>query len=106
VTYEGRTAWVHVDERGDWILTITGTGIRHRLWNDEAVPLDCFPAKAMCAHLVRLGWTPDVWGAWNPNIPSAVGRLALAQMGGWRKAGELTWTIPCYREESDTLGVP
>lgn len=92
-----RIARVEVDQEGDWILTVAGTDIRRRLWNDRDVPYEIFPGSSMGHRLVELGWMPDRRSQYSTKSFSKVERLMLTAMAGWRKDGEKRWTIPCYR---------
>jgi hypothetical protein len=92
-----RTARVHVDEKGDWILTVAGTDIRKRLWNDEEVLFGSFPGASMGHRLVELGWMPDRRAMYASQTASRAEQMYLSAMAGWRQVGdEKTWTIPCY----------
>jgi len=91
-----RIARVEVDEEGDWILTVAGTDIRRRLWNDRDVPFDIFPGNSMGHRLIELGWMPDRRSMYAAQTGSAVERLYLSAMAGWREVDDKSWTIPCY----------
>lgn len=97
--YDMRIARVEIDQQGDWILTIAGTDIRRTLWNDRDVPYETFPGNSMGHRMIELGWMPDRRSMYNPQAHSAVERLTLTAMAGWRKAAENAWTIPCYQEQ-------
>lgn len=91
-----RIARVEVDQEGDWILTVAGTDVRRRLWNDRDVPYELFPGPSMGHRLVELGWMPERRSMYPAQTLSKVERLTLTAMAGWRKDGEKAWTIPCY----------
>lgn len=98
MTYEQRIARVEVDEEGDWILSVSGTDIRRRLWNDDAVPYRHFPGNTLGHRLIELGWMPDRRAMYGSTSSSRVEALVRSAMAGWRQAGERVWTIPCHRE--------
>lgn len=94
-----RIARVTVEDNGDWILTVAGTDIYRKLWNDEDVAPGTFPGLAMGVHLIEEGWRPDRRGSYSARTHSPVERMLLTVRAGWREAGEKSWTIPCYREK-------
>jgi hypothetical protein len=94
--YDRATARVTVDDKGDWILTVTGTDIYRKLWNEDEVVR--FPGASMCHRLIEEGWTPDRRAGYVSSRHSPVQRMLLSQQAGWQPSGKNSWTIPCWRE--------
>lgn len=97
-----RVARVIVDGEGDWILTISGTDIRQRLWNDRDLDPGDFPGNAMGHRMIGLGWKPDRRAMYGPKVHSTVESRLLNMRAGWREDGEKSWKIPCYPRDEVT----
>jgi hypothetical protein len=94
-----RTARVEVDEDGDWWLTVEGTEIRRKLWNDRNVECD-FPAASMGHRLIECGYMPDRSAMKAEQYETLPEKLHATLMGGWDgdpKSPRGPWTIPCHQ---------
>lgn len=97
--YDWAVARVTVKDNGDWILTVAGTDIYRKLWNDEDLTPGAFPGQSMGHRLIEEGWMPDRRASYNARTDSPVERMLLTVRAGWSDAGKKSWTIRCYREK-------
>lgn len=98
--YDYRVARVRVNRHGDWLLSVAGTDIYRKVWNDRDLQSPAFPGQSLGHRLIELGWMPDrcaMYGAFDRSDPQ---KLALTELGGWVPSDteDGVWTIPVYRE--------
>lgn len=89
MAYESRIARVEIEEDGNWVLTIQGTGVHEVLWNNSDLKsegIGGFPGFSMGHRLIARGFMPDR-------------RDTRWFSSGWRPVGKDAWVIPCYRDE-------
>lgn len=67
------TAFVEVDDKGDWFLTLESAGVSGvHLWN-EAELAGGFPNASLSYQLIKRGYMPEAWF--------------------WTEAGERRWSM-------------
>jgi hypothetical protein len=88
-----RTATITIRD-GGWWLTVEGTDINRKLWDDDQVETGCFPGNSMGHRLIEEGFMPDRSAADPKNYDSLADKLAATTLAGWQPI-DGGWTIPC-----------